>query len=55
MGHGSEGGRNRGTVRDAGDADRSSFETKADLYQLALAIVVVENAAIMFRLLKLFP
>ena len=42
------------TMRDATAADRSDLATKADLYQVALAIVVA-NAAITFGLLKLLP
>ena len=42
------------TMRDATAADRSNLATKADLYQVALAIVVA-NAAITFGLLKLLP
>ena len=42
------------TVRDAAEADRANLATKADLYQVALAIVVA-NAAITFGLLKLLP
>ena len=39
-------------MRDAGQADRASLATKADLYQVALGIVIA-NAAITFGLLKL--
>ena len=51
------------TVRDAADGDRgrlatkedlAHFATKADLYQVALGLVIA-NAAIMFGLLKLIP
>lgn len=51
------------TVRDAADVaqgklatkeDLTHFATKADLYQVALGMVVA-NAAIMFGLLKLIP
>ena len=42
------------TVRDAAGADRTNLATKADLYQVALALVVA-NAAITFGLLKLVP
>ena len=40
------------TMRDAAGADLDRFATKADLYQVALAIVIA-NAAITFSLLKL--
>lgn len=40
------------TMRDAAGADRANLATKADLYQVALAIIVA-NAAITFGLLKL--
>ena len=39
-------------MRDAASSGRESLATKADLYQVALAIVVA-NAAITFGLLKL--
>ena len=42
------------TMRDAAGADRANLATKADLYQVALAIIVA-NAAITFGLLKLIP
>ena len=42
------------TMRRAAAADRGRLATKADLYQVALAIVVA-NAAIPFGLLKLVP
>ena len=40
------------TMRDAAGADLDRVATKADLYQVALAIVIA-NAAITFSLLKL--
>ena len=42
------------TMRRAAAADQERLTTKADLYQVALAIVVA-NAAITFGLLKLIP
>lgn len=42
------------TMRRAAAADHERLATKADLYQVALAIVVA-NAAIPFGLLKLVP
>ena len=41
-------------MRRAAAADQERLATKADLYQVALAIVVA-NAAITFGLLKLIP
>ena len=42
------------TMRDAAGSDRAHLATKADLYQVALGIIVA-NAAITFGLLKLVP
>ena len=42
------------TMRRAAAADQERLTTEADLYQVALAIVVA-NAAITFGLLKLIP
>lgn len=40
------------TMRDAASASRSDLATRADLYQVALGIVIA-NAAITFSLIKL--